>query len=209
MLPQQTTVQHPLRALTPFPTHPSGLFVVTEKRNPFAINQIQLFPQNTRGGVCGVQRRHAISLLSLRRLRALWGSALHCHRFACPMFSKTYKTLFQQPLYLHIYTKPQGVAEGASQTSRRSTAVWMAVSSLLLTSHHSPVTNHESRNFVPPLFSWSYKLLFPQALSFHNHLRCPPGVTPQRPASPKEPRDEAPGQPMIGFWTPWPASHRA
>src|SRR5882762_460023 len=41
--------------------------------------------------------------------------------------------------------------------------------------HESRVSNHESRNFVPPLFSWSYKLLFPQALPFHNHLRCPPG----------------------------------
>jgi hypothetical protein len=30
--------------------------------------------------------------------------------------------------------------------------------------------------FVAPLFSWSYKLLFPQALYFDNHLRCPPGV---------------------------------
>jgi hypothetical protein len=29
--------------------------------------------------------------------------------------------------------------------------------------------------FVAPLFSWSYKLLFPQALYFDNHLRCPPG----------------------------------
>jgi hypothetical protein len=44
--------------------------------------------------------------------------------------------------------------------------------------HESPVTNYESHNFVPPLFSWPYKLLFPQALSFHNHLRCPPGVAP-------------------------------
>ena len=30
--------------------------------------------------------------------------------------------------------------------------------------------------FVAPLFSWSYKLLFPQPLYFDNHLRCPPGV---------------------------------
>src|SRR6266404_1796097 len=30
-------------------------------------------------------------------------------------------------------------------------------------------------NFVAPLFSWSYKLLFPQLLCFDNHLRCPPG----------------------------------
>jgi hypothetical protein len=30
--------------------------------------------------------------------------------------------------------------------------------------------------FVTPLFSWPYKLLFPQPLSFAKHLRCPPGV---------------------------------
>jgi len=29
--------------------------------------------------------------------------------------------------------------------------------------------------FVAPLFSWSYELLFPQALWFQNYLRCPPG----------------------------------
>jgi hypothetical protein len=34
----------------------------------------------------------------------------------------------------------------------------------LLAIHQSRVPNHESPNFVPPLFSWSYKLLFPQAL---------------------------------------------
>ena len=28
-------------------------------------------------------------------------------------------------------------------------------------------------NFVAPLFSWSYELLFPQPLCFDNHLRCP------------------------------------
>ena len=31
--------------------------------------------------------------------------------------------------------------------------------------------------FVPPLFSWSYKILFPQLTCFHNYLRCYPGVT--------------------------------
>src|SRR6267378_5271597 len=29
--------------------------------------------------------------------------------------------------------------------------------------------------FARPLFSWSYELLLPQPLSFHNNLRCPPG----------------------------------
>ena len=28
--------------------------------------------------------------------------------------------------------------------------------------------------FARPLFSWSYELLLPQPLSFHNNLRCPP-----------------------------------
>jgi hypothetical protein len=32
------------------------------------------------------------------------------------------------------------------------------------------------RFFVTPLFSWPYKLLFPQPLSFAKHLRCPRGV---------------------------------
>ena len=31
--------------------------------------------------------------------------------------------------------------------------------------------------FVRPLFSWSYKILFPQLSCFHNYLRCYPGVT--------------------------------
>ncbi len=34
--------------------------------------------------------------------------------------------------------------------------------------------------FARPLFSWSYKLLFPQTLCFDQHLRCPPGVGVQR-----------------------------
>jgi hypothetical protein len=34
----------------------------------------------------------------------------------------------------------------------------------------------QKSQFVAPLFSWSYKLLFPQFLSFDKHLRCPPGV---------------------------------
>src|SRR5712671_5592887 len=42
-----------------------------------------------------------------------------------------------------------------------------------------PVAVHFSQTcFDAPLFSWSYKLLFPQALYFEKHLRCPPGVTP-------------------------------
>jgi hypothetical protein len=79
----------------------------------------------------------------------------------------------------------------------------------LLAIHEFRVTHHESCNFVPPLFSWSYKLLFPQALSFHNHLRCP-RVSPSISTSdPQGRRDEAPAQPMIGFCTPWHPSHPA
>src|SRR5947209_916216 len=37
-----------------------------------------------------------------------------------------------------------------------------------------PLAVHFSQTcFVAPLFSWSYKLLFPQALCFDKHLRCP------------------------------------
>src|SRR5712671_4759780 len=38
-------------------------------------------------------------------------------------------------------------------------------------------------NFVAPLFSWSYELLFPQPLCFYNLLRCPPGGGPHLPNS--------------------------
>src|ERR1700732_2745592 len=31
-----------------------------------------------------------------------------CFRFGSPLFSKTYKSLSPQPLYIHIYTKPPG-----------------------------------------------------------------------------------------------------
>ena len=34
-------------------------------------------------------------------------------------------------------------------------------------------THHHQTTFVGPFFSWSYELLFPQLLSFDNHLRCP------------------------------------
>ena len=34
--------------------------------------------------------------------------------------------------------------------------------------------------FVAPLFSWSYELLFPQTIYYQKHLRCPPGVPPNR-----------------------------
>ncbi len=34
----------------------------------------------------------------------------------------------------------------------------------------------QKSQFVAPLFSWSYELLFPQLLSFDKYLRCPPGV---------------------------------
>jgi len=34
----------------------------------------------------------------------------------------------------------------------------------------------QKSQFVAPLFSWPYKFLFPQPLSFDKYLRCPPGV---------------------------------
>jgi hypothetical protein len=34
----------------------------------------------------------------------------------------------------------------------------------------------QKSQFVAPLFSWPYKFLFPQLLSFDKYLRCPPGV---------------------------------
>src|SRR5467141_2959281 len=46
-------------------------------------------------------------------------------------------------------------------------------SSPLLTTHNAPRTIHCL--FVTPLFSYSYKSLFPQPLSFHIHTK-PPGV---------------------------------
>src|SRR5437879_2810463 len=42
-------------------------------------------------------------------------------RFTRPLFSHTYKSLFAQPLYFHIYTKPPGVTPVAFNF-RRSTA---------------------------------------------------------------------------------------
>jgi len=36
-----------------------------------------------------------------------------------------------------------------------------------------PVVYPQSSNFAGPLFSYSYELLFPQPLSFHNHPHCP------------------------------------
>jgi len=41
-----------------------------------------------------------------------------------------------------------------------------------LRSRHPLLTTHYSL-FVAPLFSYSYELLFPQRLCFHNHPHCP------------------------------------
>src|SRR6266436_8586991 len=44
---------------------------------------------------------------------------------------------------------------------------------------HQPRLSHfalVATRFARPLFSWSYKLLFPQTICFDQHLRCPPGV---------------------------------
>jgi hypothetical protein len=39
---------------------------------------------------------------------------------------------------------------------------------------------HLLLGFAPPLFSYSYELLFPQLPYFHNHPHCRGGVTPAR-----------------------------
>src|SRR5712671_7217295 len=41
-----------------------------------------------------------------------------------------------------------------------------------------PLRTSAAGQFARPLFSWSYKLLFPQPVSFDNHLRCPGGGGP-------------------------------
>src|SRR5882757_4418359 len=53
-------------------------------------------------------RRHA--LLARALFSASYESLPIPDRFRSPLFSNTYKSLFAQPLYFHIYTKPPGVA---------------------------------------------------------------------------------------------------
>src|SRR5882762_6626944 len=43
-----------------------------------------------------------------------------------------------------------------------------------------------TNQFVAPLFSWSYELLFAQPFHFEYHLRCPPGVGVRPPSSQQE-----------------------
>src|SRR5204862_6900325 len=38
-----------------------------------------------------------------------------------------------------------------------------------------PLRASSAAQFARPLFSWSYKLLFPEPICFDNYLRCPPG----------------------------------
>src|SRR6267154_4431347 len=40
-------------------------------------------------------------------------------------------------------------------------------------------SGRQQLQFVAPLFSWSYELLFPQLYCFQNLLRCPRGVPPE------------------------------
>ena len=67
-------------------------------------------------------------------------------------FPRKFQSTLYRPLQVRLrFSKPD---------------LFPTVSSTLLT---------EKSQFVAPLFSWSYKLLFPQFLSFDKHLRCPPG----------------------------------
>ncbi len=127
MLPQRITRQ---AELTPFLTHCSGLFLALslegfapKKHNSFAIKQIQftrcggtLSPKHPGWGYAphkGASAIHpclfASSPLSTPARAAGEPQRYRCHRFACPLFSERYESLFPQPLSLHIYTNPRGV----------------------------------------------------------------------------------------------------
>src|SRR5882762_2656502 len=80
--------------LTPFPTHSSALFVVAKNVNSFGIKQIHTLAAKHRG--MGTPND---------LWRELRGHPRAPHRFLYPVFSWPYKSLFQQPLSFHIYTK--------------------------------------------------------------------------------------------------------
>ena len=115
---------------------------------------------------------------------------------ACALFFSL-AALFQTPILCF---------QPFADSLRKTPGVWVPARRPF-TSHKPRITSHA--DFGGPLFSWPYKLLFPQALSFHNHLRCPPGVPPTSTSDPRGRKDEAPPQPMIGFRTPWLQSHPA
>src|SRR5712672_2081400 len=76
--------------LTPVPTHTSDLFVLPKSAHSFGIRPVTLFHPNRVG-------------------------TPHPHRFLYPVFSWPYKSLSQQPLSFHIYTK-----RGACEADFRS-----------------------------------------------------------------------------------------
>jgi hypothetical protein len=79
---------------------------------------------------------------------------------------------------------------------------------LPFTSHQSQITNHPT--LCPLCFHGLTNCFSRKPFAFTIICVAPAGVTSaSAPACHRERRDEAPGQPMIGFWTPWPASHRA
>jgi hypothetical protein len=90
--------------------------------------------------------------------------ALHLanHRFLSLVFSLHYKSLLLQLFSFHIDAKPRGVS----------------IPCIPLNSVPAPAPTASgclcgSHDFVRPLFSYSYELLFPQFIYFDNYPNCP------------------------------------
>jgi len=110
---------------------------------PFFSIACGLFVQNAGGW--GVPLRHLRVLRAcpfFRRASALpfaffvaplfsstYKSLLVAHRFATSLFSFIYKSLFPQPLCIHIYTKPRGVASKLWLTTDSVTPAQVAAAS--------------------------------------------------------------------------------
>src|SRR5882757_1353262 len=83
-------MKYPARHLTPFPP----TFLPKSSRKRIQDAKIPSW-------------RHASLARAL--ISAPYESLPFPDRFRSPLFSNTYKPLFAQPLYFHIYTKPPGV----------------------------------------------------------------------------------------------------
>src|SRR5437868_4615737 len=85
-------------------------------------------------------------------------NAIYCNRRPqlSPAHSAEHSLLLQKTQALCVQANPN------SLQNTRTCATFHKLCSVL--------------EFVGPLFSWSYELLFPQALWFQNYLRCPRGV---------------------------------
>jgi hypothetical protein len=97
--PQPAVYYQPSDFVDPLFSYSYGLFVVPKKLKSFAIRQIRTLCPKYRG-VWGIS---AVAQRTLRLCVIVW------HRFLIPLFSRSYKSLFPQPLSFHIYTKPPGV----------------------------------------------------------------------------------------------------